>query len=97
MSAMRRRRRGGCEKRSAFRETRNARRETESMYERTILSFEQDSDGVWIATLACGHTQHVRHEPPWQNREWVTTETGRAAMIGRTLHCGWCEQEGAAR
>ncbi|WP_372983133.1 DUF3565 domain-containing protein, partial [Marinobacter sediminum] len=21
--------------------------------------------------MSCGHFQHVRHNPPWQNRPWV--------------------------
>ncbi|MFB8831117.1 DUF3565 domain-containing protein [Azotobacter sp. CWF10] len=24
-----------------------------------------------MAVLSCGHTQHLRHQPPWQNRPWV--------------------------
>jgi hypothetical protein len=32
----------------------------------------------------------VRHDPPWQLREWVTTAEGRSAWIGRTLGCARC-------
>ncbi len=33
-----------------------------------ITGFHQDEDLHWVADLACGHTQHVRHDPPWQSR-----------------------------
>src|SRR4051812_46608322 len=58
--------------------------------ERSIIGFHQDADSVWVAELACGHTQHVRHLPPWQNREWVTREDERRARIGQTLDCTHC-------
>jgi hypothetical protein len=40
--------------------------------------------------LKCGHTQHVRHDPPWQNRPWVLTPEGRARFIGTELRCVDC-------
>jgi hypothetical protein len=43
-----------------------------------------------VAELECGHTQHVRHDPPWQVREWVTTEEGRNKFLGQTLACRKC-------
>jgi hypothetical protein len=49
-----------------------------------------DEVGDWIAVLECGHTQHVRHDPPWQVREWVTTPSGRDGRIGTTLVCREC-------
>ncbi len=52
-----------------------------------IVGFRQDREGHWLAELECGHTQHVRHEPPWQDRPWVQTAEGRAAMIGTALDC----------
>lgn len=55
-----------------------------------VIGFHQDDDGVWVADLGCGHCQHVRHNPPWQLREWVTTEAGRSAMLGTTLDCPYC-------
>jgi hypothetical protein len=33
-----------------------------------IVGFHQDDVGDWVADLACGHTQHIRHQPPWVNR-----------------------------
>ena len=53
--------------------------------------FHKDEHGDWVAELACDHTQHVRHNPPWVMREWVTTEAGREAVIGRTLECKECD------
>jgi hypothetical protein len=36
-----------------------------------ITGFHQDEDGHWVVELSCGHTQHLRHQPPWQARPWV--------------------------
>jgi tellurite resistance-related uncharacterized protein len=58
-----------------------------------IVSFSPDGDeptGSWIATLACGHNQHLRHKPPFQNAPWVTTEEGRARQLGTRLPCALC-------
>lgn len=60
------------------------------MLARRIVSFHADADGSWVADLECGHTQHVRHEPPLSSRPWVLTEAGRAAHIGTTLPCLAC-------
>ncbi|MFV8784058.1 DUF3565 domain-containing protein [Microbulbifer sp. SA54] len=57
-----------------------------------ITGFHRDEDSHWVAQLACGHNQHVRHDPPWQNRPWVTTLEGRARMLGVTLACKKCDQ-----
>ena len=43
-----------------------------------------------MAELACGHPQHVRHKPPFEERPWVLTEEGRQSMIGRSLECLFC-------
>jgi tellurite methyltransferase len=56
----------------------------------TIASFHQDTVGDWIADLACGHSQHVRHRPPWSLRPWVMTEPGRAEQLGASLECPLC-------
>jgi tellurite methyltransferase len=56
-----------------------------------IVSFRVDDDGVWVAELSCGHSQHVRHQPPFQNRAWVTSEAGRLAHLGSELDCVYCE------
>jgi len=57
---------------------------------RPITGFHRDDSGDWVAELACGHFQHVRHGPPWINRLWVTTPQGRASMIGHELACRKC-------
>jgi hypothetical protein len=57
----------------------------------TITGFHQDSDGDWVAELACGHSQHVRHKPPWQLRPWVTSAEGRSKKLGATLDCPLCD------
>jgi hypothetical protein len=60
---------------------------------RRIVGFHTDEEGHWVADLDCGHTQHVRHDPPWQVRAWVTTPEGRASRIGTELECVKCVQE----
>ena len=60
--------------------------------QRPIVGFHQDEEHHWVADLACGHTQHVRHEPPWTNRLWVLTPAGRAAHLGQVLCCKACDQ-----
>jgi hypothetical protein len=61
---------------------------------RRITGFHQDEAGHWIAELACGHSQHVRHEPPWTLRPWVLTEEGRRSFLGRELMCAECGKPG---
>ena len=58
--------------------------------QRTIVSFQRDEVGDWTAVLECGHTQHVRHRPPWESREWVLTEDGRRSRLGVALECREC-------
>jgi len=59
--------------------------------ERAIISFHQDEKEDWVAELECGHQQHVRHNPPWQIRAWVITESGRQSRLGHSLNCKECE------
>lgn len=58
----------------------------------TLIGFRQDASGEWIAEFACGHGQHMRHQPPWQLRPWVTTEEGRNGQIGTSIDCSQCSQ-----
>ena len=65
--------------------------------QQAIVGFHLDeeilrSDAAQDADLACGHTQHVRHDPPWQNRPWVLTEQGRKEKLGVMLECKKCDQ-----
>ena len=61
--------------------------------ESRIIAFHRDEHGVWVADLECGHTQHVRHNPPWQFRPWITTTEGRSSHIGQSLRCKKCEEQ----
>jgi hypothetical protein len=63
---------------------------TERGRERQIVGFHQDDLEHWVAELDCGHTIHMRHDPPWQNRPWVLTEAGRASMLGVIVECTRC-------
>ncbi len=58
--------------------------------ERAIVSFHKDEQGDWFARLECGHHQHTRHDPPWTNRPWIETESGRVGMLGERLRCKKC-------
>ena len=58
----------------------------------TIMRFNRDELGDWVAELACGHAQHVRHNPPWQNRSWVVSKDGRNKMVGQLLECRLCDR-----
>lgn len=57
-----------------------------------ITNFHRDSESHWVADLECGHAQHVRHDPPWTEREWVLTEEGRASRLGLELNCVRCDE-----
>jgi len=59
---------------------------------RKITGFHQDQIGDWVADLDCGHTQHVRHQPPFQMRPWVITPAGRKSRIGVELECVKCDE-----
>ncbi len=62
-----------------------------------IIGFEQDEEGFWVALLACGHRQHVRHRPPFIERPWTTTPQGRARKLGALLECALCDEEAKPR
>ncbi|XID76107.1 DUF3565 domain-containing protein [Alkanindiges sp. WGS2144] len=57
-----------------------------------IIGFHTDEEQHWVAELACGHNQHVRHNPPWINRPWVITPEGRKRMLGQELNCKLCDE-----
>ena len=58
-----------------------------------IVDYHKDEEGDWVADLTCGHTQHVRHNPPWINRPWVITREGRDKHLGFELECKVCNQD----
>ncbi|KAA5538794.1 DUF3565 domain-containing protein [Roseiconus nitratireducens] len=57
-----------------------------------IIGYHIDDHGHWVAQLVCGHNQHVRHDPPWVNREWVVSKCGRDSMLGYELDCKKCDE-----
>lgn len=57
-----------------------------------IIGYHQDEFGDWVADLACGHGQHVRHQPPFFSRPWVVTAEGRQQHLGTLLNCKKCEE-----
>ena len=81
--------RRGCAQFSAPREAEGTTN-GENMPLRAITQLRQDDLGDWIAELSCGHSQHVRHDPPWQVRAWTQTAEGRASRIGTPLDCPIC-------
>ncbi|HEV8501820.1 MAG TPA: DUF3565 domain-containing protein [Casimicrobiaceae bacterium] len=60
--------------------------------QRAIVGFHLDDLSHWVAELDCGHHQHVRHDPPWVSRPWVTTEAGRRRHLGAHLACRKCDR-----
>ncbi|MGH9281254.1 MAG: DUF3565 domain-containing protein [Acidimicrobiales bacterium] len=60
--------------------------------ERAIVGFRQDDAGGWVADLSCGHSQHVRHNPPFRLAPWVLDDDERNARIGADLECRLCDQ-----
>ncbi len=60
--------------------------------QRSIIGYHRDDERHWVAELDCGHNQHVRHNPPWVSRPWVTTPEGRDNMLGTPLDCLKCDR-----
>jgi hypothetical protein len=58
---------------------------------RSISGFHRDAEGEWVAELDCGHAQHVRHRPPFQNRPWILSDAERASRIGSARDCPLCD------
>ena len=58
-----------------------------------IIGYHLDEENHWVAELACGHNQHVRHDPPLVSRPWVVTEAGRQSMLGYELNCLKCDRD----
>ncbi|HYO53938.1 DUF3565 domain-containing protein [Archangium sp.] len=50
-----------------------------------ITGFHLDSENHQVAELACGHWQHLRHDPPWRERP-----------LGIELECERCDEVGRA-
>ena len=58
------------------------------------MFFYLDEDNHWGADLFCGHTQHVRHNQPWQQRKWVLSDNERNDFIGFELDYKSCKVSG---
>lgn len=56
-----------------------------------IVGYHQDEEGYWVAELSCLHRQHIRHQPPFQDRAWVLDEAERDARTGSSIHCPLCD------
>lgn len=63
---------------------------------RQITGYHLDDEGHWVAQLSCGHNQHVRHDPPWEQRPWVLSPNGRDTMLGFELNCVKCVDDSPA-
>lgn len=59
---------------------------------RSIVGFHRDDNTDWVAELDCGHSQHVRHHPPFEHRPWTMTEAGRRSKLGHHLVCPNCDR-----
>lgn len=59
---------------------------------RTILRFERDAEGEWVAWLDCHHRRHLRHRPPLSSFPWLAHEAERHARLGAPIECGRCAQ-----
>lgn len=60
--------------------------------QRAIIDFHRDQLGDWVADLECGHGQHVRHRPPFIQRPWVVTASGRENRLGAIVNCLKCDR-----
>ena len=60
--------------------------------QRLIVGYHRDEEGDWVAHLACGHRQHVRHRPPFVVRPWVREAGGRHEHLGTPLSCPLCDR-----
>lgn len=58
-----------------------------------ITGYHRDDESHWVAQLACGHNQHVRHDPPLVRRDWTQSAEGRRSMIGHELQCKKCYEK----
>jgi len=61
--------------------------------DRPIVAFRQDDVGTWVAELACGHSQHIRHNPPFRLAAWVLDADQRNERLGADIECPLCDQD----
>ena len=60
--------------------------------QRAMTGFRRDEAGDWIAELACLHSQHIRHQPPFWVAAWVEDDEERGRRIGQLLDCPLCDR-----
>ncbi|HEX3567344.1 MAG TPA: DUF3565 domain-containing protein [Acidimicrobiales bacterium] len=60
--------------------------------DRTILRYHLDEVDEWVADLSCGHSQHIRHNPPFLEHAWVLDATGRDERLGQLIECPLCDR-----
>jgi len=58
----------------------------------SITGYHLDKANDWVAELSCRHFQHARHNPSWNNREWVVIEAGRSSQLGASLNYVKCDR-----
>ncbi len=59
---------------------------------RTIESLRRESEHAVVLRLGCGHTRHVRHNPPLSDHPWVVDQAASAEKVGQAIECGACVQ-----
>ncbi|MGH1364136.1 MAG: DUF3565 domain-containing protein [Calditrichia bacterium] len=59
--------------------------------ERKIVRFHKDEAGDWIVDLDCGHSRHMRHDPPWSNMNWIYSSESRYDKMGEIVDCRDCD------
>jgi tellurite methyltransferase len=62
------------------------------LVQRAMSGYHRDLKDDWVAELSCGHSQHIRHRPPFQLREWVLNAKGRHDRLGSLLDCPLCDR-----
>lgn len=58
---------------------------------RKILRFYKDEKGDWIVDLECGHSRHMRHDPPWSNMDWIHSSEARWDRMQKPIDCRDCD------
>ncbi|MEL6821541.1 MAG: DUF3565 domain-containing protein [Calditrichota bacterium] len=61
-----------------------------------ILRFHKDEKGDWIVDLDCGHSRHMRHDPPWSNMDWIHSSEARWDRMQKPIECTECDGKGKA-
>lgn len=58
---------------------------TQRSLPQSIIGFHQDEEGHWVAELACGHNQHVRHDLAVATTALGADRAGTSAVCGARL------------